>query len=82
MNSLNSSLDRQRYQVINLEVLMSDMPINKDEVVAVLNKILETELAGVVRYTHFALMVYGCVAGRIRLPDDRARRNAWVMLKR
>ena len=27
--------------------------------VAALNKILETELAGVVRYTHYALMVYG-----------------------
>ena len=28
-------------------------------VVALLNQILETELAGVVRYTHYALMVYG-----------------------
>ena len=27
--------------------------------VAALNKILETELAGVVRYTHYSLMVYG-----------------------
>jgi bacterioferritin len=27
--------------------------------VAVLNEILETELAGVVRYTHYALMVFG-----------------------
>jgi bacterioferritin len=28
-------------------------------VVALLNKILETELAGVVRYTHYSLMVFG-----------------------
>jgi len=27
--------------------------------IAVLNKIMETELAGVVRYTHYSLMVYG-----------------------
>jgi bacterioferritin len=27
--------------------------------VALLNKIMETELAGVVRYSHYALMVYG-----------------------
>ncbi len=33
--------------------------INKDAVVAVLNKIMELELAGVVRYTHYSLMVYG-----------------------
>lgn len=33
--------------------------INKSEVVGVLNRILELELAGVVRYTHYSLMVYG-----------------------
>ncbi len=38
---------------------MSEHEFDKDAVVAVLNKILETELAGVVRYTHYALMVYG-----------------------
>lgn len=32
---------------------------NKDTVVRALNKILELELAGVVRYTHYSLMVYG-----------------------
>lgn len=32
---------------------------DKAAVVAVLNRILETELAGVVRYTHYSLMVYG-----------------------
>ncbi|ESS73560.1 bacterioferritin [Methyloglobulus morosus KoM1] len=38
---------------------MNDTVIDKTAVVTVLNKILETELAGVVRYTHYALMVYG-----------------------
>ncbi len=33
--------------------------IDKTKVVAVLNKILEAELAGVVRYTHYSLMVFG-----------------------
>lgn len=38
---------------------MTNTPINTDAVVTVLNKILEAELAGVVRYTHYALMVFG-----------------------
>ncbi|MDD5579434.1 MAG: ferritin-like domain-containing protein [Methylobacter sp.] len=38
---------------------MADTGIDKDAVVKVLNTILETELAGVVRYTHYALMVFG-----------------------
>lgn len=33
--------------------------IDKPAVLAVLNNILEAELAGVVRYTHYSLMVYG-----------------------
>lgn len=36
--------------------------LTKDEIAAavkVLNKILETELAGVVRYTHYSFMIYG-----------------------
>ena len=33
--------------------------LNKSRTVALLNKILEMELAGVVRYTHYALMVFG-----------------------
>lgn len=33
--------------------------INKDKVVAVLNQILEAELAGVVRYTHYSFLVFG-----------------------
>lgn len=31
----------------------------KQQVIDVLNRILELELAGVVRYTHYSLMVYG-----------------------
>jgi bacterioferritin len=38
---------------------MSNTAIDTDAVVQTLNKILETELAGVVRYTHYALMVVG-----------------------
>ena len=38
---------------------MANTEIDNDTVVKVLNNILETELAGVVRYTHYALMVFG-----------------------
>lgn len=38
---------------------MTGNEIDHDSVIKVLNKILETELAGVVRYTHYALMVVG-----------------------
>jgi len=41
--------------------------IDKPAVLAVLNNILEAELAGVVRYTHYSLMVYGY--GRIPIVD-------------
>jgi len=33
--------------------------MDKDAILKTLNRILELELAGVVRYTHYALMVYG-----------------------
>lgn len=33
--------------------------MKEDKVIDQLNKILETELAGVVRYTHYSLMVFG-----------------------
>lgn len=33
--------------------------IDKNQVVSVLNRILEMELAGVVRYTHYSLLVFG-----------------------
>lgn len=35
------------------------MELDKKAVAVTLNKILELELAGVVRYTHYSLMVYG-----------------------
>ncbi|SFO39962.1 ferritin-like domain-containing protein [Nitrosospira briensis] len=35
------------------------MDFDKDKAIALLNKIMELELAGVVRYTHYSLMVYG-----------------------
>ena len=38
---------------------MSESEINKDRAVQLLNRILELELAGVVRYTHYSLMIYG-----------------------
>jgi bacterioferritin len=33
--------------------------LNKDKAVDLLNRILEQELAGVVRYTHYSLLVFG-----------------------
>lgn len=33
--------------------------IDKDRVIGVLNRILEAELAGVVRYTHYSFLVFG-----------------------
>jgi bacterioferritin len=33
--------------------------LDKDRAIAILNRILEQELAGVVRYTHYSLMVFG-----------------------
>src|SRR4029450_9564552 len=33
--------------------------IDNDKVVAVLNRILEAELAGVVRYTHYSFLIFG-----------------------
>ena len=38
---------------------MSEQDFDKKAVVALLNEILETELAGVVRYTHYSLMIFG-----------------------
>ncbi len=35
------------------------MNLDKDKAIALLNRIMELELAGVVRYTHYSLMVYG-----------------------
>ncbi len=38
---------------------MTESLANKTEVIAQLNEILEHELAGVVRYTHYSFMVFG-----------------------
>lgn len=38
---------------------MTEYSFNVDNVVDVLNRILEMELAGVVRYTHYSFMVFG-----------------------
>jgi bacterioferritin len=38
---------------------MAEETFDKKAAVALLNEILETELAGVVRYTHYSLMVFG-----------------------
>jgi bacterioferritin len=40
-----------------MEANMSE--IDKEKVVEVLNRILESELAGVIRYTHYSFMVFG-----------------------
>ncbi len=36
-----------------------DIIMNEKKIIEVLNKILECELAGVVRYTHYSLMIFG-----------------------
>lgn len=41
------------------------LDMDKDRVVTILNRLLEAELAGVVRYTHYSFMVFGF--GRIPL---------------
>lgn len=38
---------------------MSEEKLDRAAAVALLNEILETELAGVVRYTHYSLMIFG-----------------------
>ena len=38
---------------------MGEGNFDKSKVIAILNRILETELAGVVRYTHYSFMVFG-----------------------
>jgi len=45
--------------MITLEAVMSEQWLDKTAVVSLLNEILEMELAGTVRYTHYSLMVFG-----------------------
>jgi bacterioferritin len=53
---------------------------DKAQVVRVLNKILEAELAGVVRYTHYSLMVFGYnripIVSWLRTQADESMRHA------
>ncbi len=59
---------------------MSQKNYDKEAVLFVLNKILEAELAGVVRYTHYSLMVYGYgripIVGWLREQADEGLRHA------
>jgi bacterioferritin len=41
------------------EIVVNMTDTDTQAAISALNKILETELAGVVRYTHYSLMVYG-----------------------
>ena len=52
--------------------------LNRARTVGLLNKILEMELAGVVRYTHYSLMVYGY--NRIPIVSLAARRRPTTSL--
>jgi len=52
--------------------------INKEKVVAVLNKVLEAELAGVIRYTHYSFLIFGF--GRIPIVAwlrEQANESLW-----
>lgn len=42
-----------------MEESMSEEKFDRDAAVALLNQIMEAELAGVVRYTHYSLMIFG-----------------------
>jgi bacterioferritin len=42
-----------------MEETMSEEKFDRNAAVALLNQIMEAELAGVVRYTHYALMIFG-----------------------
>jgi bacterioferritin len=59
---------------------MPQEDLDKDATLSVLNRILETELAGVVRYIHFSLMVYGYnripIVSWLREQADESMRHA------
>lgn len=38
---------------------MNDTAVDEERVISILNRILEAELSGVVRYTHYSLMISG-----------------------
>lgn len=47
------------FYTTNQKIMKNITKEQKKELVKILNNILELELAGVVRYTHYSLMVYG-----------------------
>jgi bacterioferritin len=51
--------DRENQILRQGEGLMAEQSFDKTAVITALNHILELELAGVVRYTHYSFMVYG-----------------------
>lgn len=59
---------------------MPETDYDKGKVVALLNQILEEELAGVVRYTHYSFMVFGYsripIVSWLRQQADESMRHA------
>jgi bacterioferritin len=53
----NRPLVRSPLRILRKEATMGEL--NKSKAVELLNRILEAELAGVVRYTHYSLLVFG-----------------------
>ena len=55
-------------------------PLDRNAVVDVLNRLLEAELAGVVRYTHYSLLVFGFtripIVSWLRAQADESLRHA------
>src|SRR6202030_455544 len=54
------------------------MELRRDEVIDLLNRIIELELAGAVRYTQYSLMVFG--HGRIPIMDWMREQAAEALL--
>ena len=59
---------------------MSTRELDKASAIALLNRILELEMAGVVRYTHYSLMIYGYnripIVSWLRSQADESLRHA------
>ncbi|NVK41197.1 MAG: bacterioferritin [Oceanospirillaceae bacterium] len=57
--------------------------LDKDQVVDVLNRLLEAELAGVVRYTHYSFLVFGFgripIVSWLREQADESLRHAQMV---
>ena len=52
---------------------MAQVQAGNEKIVGILNRIMEVELAGVVRYTHYSLLVFGY---------NRIPIVSWLLLKR